>query len=164
MPVGGGGKPAGGYRAGRRGSYGCGGYPTVSADGTVHGCHRTRAQAAEQARAIWASVNSKKADELPPLEYFMEEEDDMLMSARDYTKAQRLTEIFKRERSMETRRRLAETGEAMPDGSYPIVTVEDLRNAIQAFGRTDNPQATKEHIMRRARALGRTDLLPENWK
>ena len=70
----------------------------------------------------------------------------------------------KRERTMATRRRLAEQGLAMPDGSYPIVTVEDLRNAIQAFGRTDNPAATKEHIMRRARALGRTDLIPENWK
>ena len=80
------------------------------------------------------------------------------------TKPQRLTEIFKRERSTETRRRLAQEGLAMPDGSYPIVTVEDLRNAIQAFGRTDNPRATKEHIMRRARALGRTDLIPENWK
>jgi hypothetical protein len=79
-------------------------------------------------------------------------------------KSQRMEEIFKRDRSMETRRRLAESGEAMPDGSYPIVTVEDLRNAIQAFGRTDNPAATKEHIKRRARALGRTDLLPENWK
>ncbi len=72
--------------------------------------------------------------------------------------------FHKRERSMATRRRLAEEGLAMPDGSYPIVTVQDLRNAIQAFGRTDNPQATKEHIMRRARALGRTDLIPENWK
>ena len=70
---------------------------------------------------------------------------------------------IKRERSMETRRRLAESGEAMDDGSYPIVTVQDLRNAIQAFGRAKDPAATKEHIMRRARALGRTDLIPENW-
>jgi hypothetical protein len=70
MPVGGGGKPAGGYRAGKKGSYGCKGYPTVSADGTVHGCHPTKAAAAAQARAIWASVNSQKADSLP-LEAFM---------------------------------------------------------------------------------------------
>jgi hypothetical protein len=70
----------------------------------------------------------------------------------------------KRERSMSTRRRLAEQGMAMPDGSYPIVTIEDLRNAIQAFGRADDPQATKQHIIRRARALGRIDLLPENWR
>lgn len=78
MPVGGGGKPAGGYRAGKKGSYGCKGYPTVSADGTVHGCHPTKAQAAEQARAIWASVNAKKSNnDMPPLEYFMEDEAEM---------------------------------------------------------------------------------------
>lgn len=73
MPVGGGKGPAGGYRAGKKGSYGCKGYPTVSADGTVHGCHKTKQEAAAQARAIWASVNSEKAD--LPLEYFMEEAD-----------------------------------------------------------------------------------------
>lgn len=59
MPVGGKGKPAGGYRAGKKGSYGCSGYPTVSADGTVHGCHKTKGQAAAQARAIWASTARK---------------------------------------------------------------------------------------------------------
>lgn len=59
MPVGGGGKPAGGYRAGAKGSYGCDGYPTVSSDGTVHGCHPTKARAAAQARAIWASTAKK---------------------------------------------------------------------------------------------------------
>lgn len=61
MPVGGGGKPAGGYRAGKKNSYGCKGFPTVSADGTVHGCHPTKAKAAAQARAIWASTNSSKS-------------------------------------------------------------------------------------------------------
>lgn len=58
MPKGKGG-PAGGYRAGKKGSYGCSGYPTVSADGTVHGCHKTKGQAAAQARAIWASTARK---------------------------------------------------------------------------------------------------------
>lgn len=51
--------PAGGYRAGKKGSYGCKGYPTVSADGTVHGCHPTKASAQAQARAIWASTAEK---------------------------------------------------------------------------------------------------------
>lgn len=64
MPVGGGGKPAGGYRAGKKGSYGCKGYPTVSADGTVHGCHPTKARAQAQARAIWASVARKSISEV----------------------------------------------------------------------------------------------------
>jgi hypothetical protein len=59
MPVGGSGKPAGGYRAGKKGSYGCDGYPTVSADGTVHGCHPTKSRAQAQARAIWASTARK---------------------------------------------------------------------------------------------------------
>ena len=59
MPAGKG-KPAGGYRAGAKGSYGCDGYPTVSADGTVHGCHPTKAKAGAQARAIWASTTAKK--------------------------------------------------------------------------------------------------------
>ena len=309
MPAGAG-KPARGYHAGKKGSYGCSGYPTVSADGTVHGCHKTKEQAAAQARAIWASVNSQKADSVP-LEDFMLAEDasdiskadtfspnaGMKAAARralkwkeegkatgagtpvgwgratdivagrslsldvvtrmysffsrhevdkkgkdfnntanpsngrimwdawggdagfawsraivnrmkdkalfadfgkDFTRAESLDTVFKsndmnghgaghdgehqcdcqdgmcpegcsqdtmkRERSMATRERLAQTGQAMADGSYPIVTVQDLRNAIQAFGRASNPQATKEHIMRRARALGRTDLIPDNWK
>jgi hypothetical protein len=63
MPAGKG-KPALGYRAGKKGSHGCKGYPTVSADGTVHGCHPTKTQAAAQARAIWASVNTKKFDQI----------------------------------------------------------------------------------------------------
>ena len=83
MPVGGGGKPAGGYRAGKKGSYGCSGYPTVSADGTVHGCHKTKEEAATQARAIWASVNSTKADDLP-LEDFMDIEKALDITEGDY--------------------------------------------------------------------------------
>ena len=71
MPAGGKGKPAGGYHAGKKGSHGCKGYPTISADGTVHGCHPTKAQAAAQARAIWASVNSKKNISIKDLEKAM---------------------------------------------------------------------------------------------
>ena len=70
----------------------------------------------------------------------------------------------KRDFSTAERRRAASSGAAMPDGSYPIKTEQDLRNAIQAFGRASNPGAVKEHIKRRARSLGLTDLLPDNWK
>ena len=87
MPVGGGGKPAGGYRAGKKGSHGCKGYPTVSADGTVHGCHPTKGAAAAQARAIWASVNSNKFDSISkamPMagDFVMFNEDDELKVGR----------------------------------------------------------------------------------
>lgn len=61
------------------------------------------------------------------------------------------------------RKQMAARGEAMSDGGYPIANVDDLRNAIQAFGRASDPAATKRHIVARARALGRTDLLPADW-
>lgn len=67
----------------------------------------------------------------------------------------------KREFSREQRDRLAREGKALPDGSYPIATVADLENAIQAFGRAKNKGRVAEHIKRRARALGATDRLPE---
>lgn len=40
------------YHVGAKGSYGCSGYPAVKDDGTVMGCHNTRAQAAAQIYAI----------------------------------------------------------------------------------------------------------------
>lgn len=68
-----------------------------------------------------------------------------------------------REFSQEERERLAESGQAMPDGSFPIVTREDLENAIQAIGRAKDPEAAKRHIKKRASALGAEELIPEGW-
>lgn len=65
--------------------------------------------------------------------------------------------------SAEERREMAKKGMAMPDGSFPIATKEDLRNAIQATGRASNSAAAKRHIIKRARAMGMTDMLPEGW-
>ena len=61
------------------------------------------------------------------------------------------------------RKAAAAKGQAMPDGSFPIITTEDLKNAIQAIGRASNPGAAKAHIIKRARALGATNLLPDGW-
>jgi hypothetical protein len=69
----------------------------------------------------------------------------------------------KRMFSDEQRASMAEGGEALPDGSYPIANEEDLKNAIQAFGRAKDPAAAKAHIMKRARALGKMDLIPQEW-
>ena len=52
----------------------------------------------------------------------------------------------------------------MPDGSFPIANVQDLKNAIKSVGRSKNPAAAKAHIKKRAKALGNTKLLPEDWK
>jgi hypothetical protein len=63
------------------------------------------------------------------------------------------------------RKQLAKSGAALPDGSYPIVTVQDLANAIRAYGRA-NPSdraKVKAHIKKRAAALGATSKLPKDW-
>lgn len=72
-------------------------------------------------------------------------------------------DVLNREFSQDERERLAREGKAMPDGSYPIVTREDLENAIQAIGRAKDPEATKRHIKKRARALALEELIPEEW-
>lgn len=68
----------------------------------------------------------------------------------------------KREFSEDRRQALADSGDAMPDGSFPIVTASDLHNAIQAFGRAKNSAAVAKHIRSRARALGLSNLLPDS--
>lgn len=333
MPVGGGGKPAGGYRAGKKGSYGCKGYPTVSADGTVHGCHPTKAKAQSQARAIWASTSRKSISEVSKamvsegdfvmfichdeeikvgrveyvmtnpgmlgmegseyaLEYMEDdkpliirlyEEEDGSWEEEEYVVYHRMSEVVKiesisvsqdvvvemgagemskaasvgsmvswnssggkaegkvkriirngsynvpnsdftingtpespaavielyrdgkptgrmvghkvdtlsvkkniwssfdpregfsksnnvslfagkRDYSSSTRETMASRGQAMPDGSYPIANRTDLENAIQAVGRAKNYDSVKQHIIRRARALGAMEMLPKDWK
>jgi len=338
MPVGGKGKPAGGYRAGKKGSYGCSGFPTVSADGTVHGCHPTKAKAQAQARAIWASVARKfipsvekamvsegdfvafichdeemkigrvehvmtegiygltgseyaieATPEDPALAIRIYEEDDGVWEETEYTVGHRASEVVKvesikvyqemvvemtatpngmvetevdememmdkaqmanapyqdaeldredsaeiemaakpnyedmikprrggstpanprlyaavvqaakdkfdvypsavangwvvqeykrrggtykmydedmdkREFSGATRERMAESGTAMPDGSFPIGNKTDLMNAIRSVGRAKDYGAARAHIIRRARALNAMDMLPEDWR
>lgn len=71
--------------------------------------------------------------------------------------------VTKREFSGKERRSAAARGHAMPDGGYPIESVGDLSNAIQAIGRAKNPDKTRSHVRRQAARLGRTDLIPESW-
>lgn len=70
--------------------------------------------------------------------------------------------VAKRSFTAEDRKKYAASGEAMPDGSFPIVNAGDLSNAIQSFGRAGSPAPVARHIKQRARALGRTDLLPDS--
>jgi len=53
----------------------------------------------------------------------------------------------------EERRKLAEQGKALPDGSFPIRNREDLKDAIQSFGRAKDKDEAKRWIKRRAREL-----------
>ncbi len=70
---------------------------------------------------------------------------------------------LKRMYDEETRNTMAESGEALPDGSYPIADEDDLKNAIQAYGRAKDKEAAKAHIMKRAAALELEELIPEEW-
>jgi len=63
------------------------------------------------------------------------------------------------------RKKLAEEGKALPDGSFPIRNEKDLRNAVHAYGRSRPGKrgAVRRHIVKMARKLDRKDLVPENW-
>jgi hypothetical protein len=71
--------------------------------------------------------------------------------ARSYTDAQR-TEM-------------ALAGSAMKDGSYPIDSEKDLKNAIKAYGRAPEGKraAVRRHIRSMAKKLGKSDLIPGTW-
>jgi DNA-binding ferritin-like protein len=68
--------------------------------------------------------------------------------------------------SEEVRMKLAESGEALKDGSYPIRNVSELKKAIKAYGRSKPGDRAKvrKHISKRARALKHPELIPDEWK
>jgi hypothetical protein len=72
--------------------------------------------------------------------------------------------LLKREFSDEKRKELAGKGHALPDGSFPIENITDLHNAIQSIGRAKNYSKVRLHIISRAKDLGATNILPEDWK
>jgi hypothetical protein len=64
------------------------------------------------------------------------------------------------------RMQLAKEGRALPDGSFPISNVEDIKNAIQSYGRAKagHKAAVRRHIQKMAKKLDRPDLVPDEWK
>ena len=68
--------------------------------------------------------------------------------------------------SRRVRKRLAKEGKALPDGSFPIRNIGDLKNAVKSYGRakTGSRAAVRRHIVKRARALNRRDLVPDTWR
>ncbi|MDI3315873.1 MAG: hypothetical protein QJR12_16835 [Mycobacterium sp.] len=80
-------------------------------------------------------------------------------------KARGATTVEKKDFTDEERQQLADQGKAMPDGSFPIRNVSDLKNAIRAIGRAKDPEKAKAWIKRRAKELGREDLVSgDAWK
>lgn len=93
------------------------------------------------------------------IEAALENDEPILSIYGDYELDYEIARDF----SKEKRDDLASKGLALPDGSFPIVTVADLKNAISAIGRAKDPGAAKTHTKKRAKALNRTDLIPTEW-
>ena len=62
------------------------------------------------------------------------------------------------------RKKLADEGIAMEDGTFPIRDEKDLKAALKFWGKATDPHEAREHIIVRAVELGLEDLLPQNIK
>jgi hypothetical protein len=74
-------------------------------------------------------------------------------------------EFVKAKYNAEDRKRMASSGAAMSDGSYPIEDREDLEHAIHAVGRGsgNSHDAIRRHIIARAKSLGASSEIPDTW-
>lgn len=72
-------------------------------------------------------------------------------------------DLEKRDFSKDERDAAAKDGSALKDGSFVIKTAADLKNAIGLVGNADDPKKAKAHVIKRARALGLVDKLPDAW-
>jgi len=72
-----------------------------------------------------------------------------------------------------TRKSLAKQGKAMPDsegsgGRFPIRNRSDLAKAIRAVGRAkggeEGRRKVRRFIMRRAKELGLSSMIPSSWQ
>ena len=66
----------------------------------------------------------------------------------------------------QARKNASNKGHAMKDGKFPIRNVAELKSAIKLRNSAKgvSQAAVRSHIVKRARALGHTDLLPDEWK
>jgi hypothetical protein len=67
------------------------------------------------------------------------------------------------------RQQLAQKGQAMAGGRFPIRNRDDLAKAVKAVGRakpaTDEERSkVRRYIMRRAKELNATDAIPDSWQ
>jgi hypothetical protein len=72
--------------------------------------------------------------------------------------------LFEKKFSSDERKELAKSGKALPNGSYPIVDVHDLKDAIHAYGRGKDKAEVKAWIIKRAKELGQDNLIPKEWE
>jgi hypothetical protein len=90
--------------------------------------------------------------------------EELIQGLVDERVAERLAQLGKADLTAAGRRRAASAGAAMPDGSYPITSKADLRKAVKTVGRGNaDHDAIRKHIIKRAKALGLENMVPQNW-
>lgn len=66
------------------------------------------------------------------------------------------------------RKQAASSGAAMPGGRFPIRNRQDLHDAIRAVGRAKGGEAghraVRRFIIKRAKALNASDMVPGSWR
>jgi len=118
--------------------------------------HKSKADALKHNQAVEAQALVKAATA---------EVDKLLGDINEKIDSKIESDIYwKRDFSDDERSKMAESGEAMEDGSFPIKSEQDLKNAIRAVGRAKDPAKAKDHIKTRAKALGLESLVPDDWK
>jgi len=122
--------------------------PLVAAAGDA----RTRMQAMTAAIKAEELSNKVKAARNEDSAYMLQMLDDSDAELAVITRKERM--------------KLAESKKALPDGSFPIRNANDLRNAIQAYGRSKPGKrgAVRRHIAKMARQLDKKELIPASWK
>lgn len=97
--------------------------------------------------------------------------DDALSSTESTEKADADTdtpamfgEALEKAVSADQRKQDAKSGVAMPNGDFPIPDEGHLKSAVGLLGNYKGDKAAaRKHIVKRARALKLTNLLPEDW-
>jgi len=80
-----------------------------------------------------------------------------------YDEAMSATHANPEDLSAAARHLAAAEGEALPDGSFPVRDLDELHKAIHAVGRSKHPIEVRRYLIRRARDLGATELIPQKW-
>jgi len=117
--------------------------------------------AAQDARSRMVAMTAAiKAEELSSRFRKMRDEDVAYMQQTFDDTESELAVI-----SREKRMKLADEGRALPDGSFPIRNIGDLKNAVHAYGRSKPGKRglVRRHIMKMARMLERDDIIPDTW-
>lgn len=126
-------------------------------DGTVvpGGCHPSHGEALRHQRALMVNVPDATGATSAAEATLFEHPCTWCQSHRE------VLEDIAKNYSTDQRRDMAKSGQALPDGSFPIKDCGDVADAIPLVGRYKGPHDARAHVIRRAKSLGCS--LPEGW-